>query len=58
MCRSKGKTDIPSEEKQRRKSAYQHQTSHLAHREVQSNETSDEYDIYMFHIESTLKSAL
>ena len=57
-CRSKGQTDIPGEEKQRRKHANKHQTSHLAHQETQSNENSDENDIYMFPIESKLKSAL
>ena len=45
------------EEKQRRKSANKHQTSHLDHRETQ-DETSDENDTYMFYIESKIKSAL
>ena len=58
MCRSKGKTDTLTEEKQKRKSANKDQTSHKTHQEAPSDNISDENDVYMFHIESKLKSAL
>ena len=60
MCRSKGKTDIPGEEKHRRKKLTKSDITfnHLTHLEMQSDDTIDENDIYMFHIGSKLKSAL